>query len=181
MVPELTEGVWLGPAGVAVSAEAPILVSAAGWFGSQVSITEPDWLRRSCSLPPTCKWKLMDLSVAVLQAWSCTGGGAFTEAVPPPWARLLMLSAHRSAAVTAPPDGIWELLVPSGRLRSGSSAAAAARRRTEVGRSSGGFLFMPLEAKLNDEATPPEGRLLLQTERLLLVARQPSPGNAAAV
>lgn len=75
--------------------------------------------------PPTWKWKLMDLSIPVLQAWSCTGGGAVTEAVPPPWARLLMLSAHHSAAVTTPPDGIWELLVPAGRLHPGSSAAAA--------------------------------------------------------
>lgn len=36
-----------------------------------------------------------------------------------------MLSAHHSAAVTTPPDGIWELLVPAGRLHPGSSAAAA--------------------------------------------------------
>lgn len=102
---------------------------------------------RSCSLPPTWKWKLIYLSIPVLQAWSCTGGGALTEAAPPPWARLLMLSARHSAAVTAPPDGIWELLVPAGRLHSGWSAAAAPPLRMEVGRSSGVFPFMALEPR----------------------------------
>lgn len=164
MVPELVEGVCLGPAD---------------------GNTEPDWLRRREAAnpnpdPPTWKWKLVDLSVPVLQAWSCTGGGALTEAVPPPWAGLLMLSAHHSAAVTTPPDGMWELLIPAGRLHPGLSAAAAPPPRVEVGRSSGVFLLVALEVKLNDEATPPDARLLLQTERLLLVARQRSPGSAAA-
>lgn len=49
MVPELIEGVWLGPADVAVFA------GFSRPSGSQVSSTEPDWLRRTeaalCLLP----------------------------------------------------------------------------------------------------------------------------------